>query len=281
MEDDQKEQQRRTLLIIIVSIIGVLAVLYVVGIVTQVYTNYLDWLDHDGFSGQYRIKSVNWNPLYCIGCVASAAGLKTLGLFLIIGGIIFCVFKLYNRFGGKKKDPRGFTKNDSGVYGTATMMEEKEAKKLLEVSTIENTKGVILGEMQGKIVSMPKDTRLNKHIAIFGASGTMKSRAIIRNALFQALKNQESVVVTDPKGELYGDMAELYRANGYTVKVLNLVKPEHSDSWNCMSDLNGDPMLAQLLTTVIIGNTSQGKGDHFWDNGEQNLLKALVLYVNL
>lgn len=280
MEDDQKEQQRRTLLIIIVSIIGVLAFLYVVGIVTQVYTNYLDWLDHDGFSGQYRIKSVNWNPLYCIGCVASAAGLKTLGLFLIIGGIIFCIFKLYNRFGGKKKDPRGFTKNDSGVYGTATMMEEKEAKKLLEVSTIENTKGVILGEMQGKIVSMPKDTRLNKHIAIFGASGTMKSRAIIRNALFQALKNQESVVVTDPKGELYGDMAELYRANGYTVKVLNLVKPEHSDSWNCMSDLNGDPMLAQLLTTVIIGNTSQGKGDHFWDNGESNLLRGLILLVD-
>ena len=91
MEDDQKEQQRRTLLIIIVSIIGILASLYVVGIVTQVYTNYLDWLDHDGFSGQYRIKSVNWNPLYCIGCVASAAGLKTLGLFLIIGGVIFCM----------------------------------------------------------------------------------------------------------------------------------------------------------------------------------------------
>ena len=32
---------------------------------------------------------------------------------------------------------------------------------------------------------------------------------------------------------------------------------------------------------VIIGNTSSGKGDRFWDNGEANLLKALVLYVDL
>lgn len=31
----------------------------------------------------------------------------------------------------------------------------------------------------------------------------------------------------------------------------------------------------------FIVHTSQGKGDHFWDNGETNLLKALVLYIAL
>ena len=108
----------------------------------------------------------------------------------------------------------------------------------------------------------------------------MKSRAIIRNALFQALKRDESVVVTDPKGELYADTAEMYRKAGYEVKVFNLVTPEHGDSWNCMSDLHGDTLMAQVLTNVIIGNTSSGKGDHFWDNGEGNLLKALILLVD-
>ena len=48
-----------------------------------------------------------------------------------------------------------------------------------------------------------------------------------------------------------------------------------------MSDLNGNTMMAQVLTNVIIGNTSNGKSDHFWDNGEANLLKALVLYTDL
>ena len=88
------------------------------------------------------------------------------------------------------------------------------------------------------------------------------------------------MVVTDTKGELYGDTAELYRKNGYDVKVFNLVSPTHGDSWNCMSDLHGDTLMAHVLTNVIIGNTSSGKGDHFWDNGEANLLKALVLYVD-
>ena len=280
MEDEQKLKQRRTLIIIIVSFVGILAALYIIGMITQVYTNYLDWLENDGFSGQYRIKSVKWNPLYCIGCVASSAGLKILGLLLIVGGIIFGVFKLYNRFGGKKKDPRGFTKNDSGVYGTAAMMERKDIHKVLDVKPIEETDGIILGGANGKIVSIPKDTDMNRHVAVFGASGTMKSRAIIRNAMFQSLKNNESVVVTDPKGELYGDMAELYRKNGYTVKVFNLVSPENSDSWNCMSDLKGDTYLAQLLTNVIIANTTKGKTDHFWDNGEANLLKGLILLVD-
>ena len=75
-------------------------------------------------------------------------------------------------------------------------------------------------------------------------------------------------------------MSELFRKHGYAVKVFNLVAPEHSDSWNCMSDLHGDTLMSQVLTNVIISNTSNEKGDHFWDNGESNLLKALVLYVD-
>ena len=104
---------------------------------------------------------------------------------------------------------------------------------------------------------------------------------MIRPALFTILKRGESAVITDPKAELYNDTAELFRKNGYEVKVFNLVDPRHGDSWNCMSDLNGDTLLAQVLTNVIISNTSEGKGDHFWDNGEANLLKALVLYIDL
>lgn len=37
--------------------------------------------------------------------------------------------------------------------------------------------------------------------------------------------------------------------------------------------------MAQLFCDVIIKNTGSEKGDHFWDNSEMNLLKALVPYV--
>ena len=272
-------KKQRMAVAIVAGVFTLVMVVYFGGVFGQVFTNYSEWLNADGILGQSQVKRVDWNPLVCIPYAFTGNGLNGMLLIVITSAIIFGVYSLYNRFGSKDKDPRGFGKVKEGTYGTASMMTDKELKENLEISTPDKAQGVILGELNGKAVCMPKDTRLNRHVAIFGASGTMKSRAIIRNALFQALKNEESVVITDPKGELYADTAELYRKNGYEVKVFNLINPEHSDSWNCMAELGEDTLMSQLLASVIIGNTSNGKGDHFWDNGEQNLLKALVLYV--
>jgi len=63
------------------------------------------------------------------------------------------------------------------------------------------------------------------------------------------------------------------------VKVFNLVTPAASDSWNCLSEIEGQELMARLFCDVIIKNTGSERGDHFWDNAELNLLKALVLYV--
>lgn len=271
---------RRTIIIIVSVILGVIALLYLCGVLSQLYSNYAEWSNAGGVAGDTEIKPVKWNPFVCIGEAFSPDGLKGLFTVALVCGLVFAVVKLHDRFDGKDRDERGFANSKSGAYGTASWMTKKEMKENLEIAAVEDVEGVILGELDGKAVCMPKDTKLNRHIAVFGASGTMKSRAVIRNALFQALKQNESVVVTDPKGELYADTAELYKQNGYEVKVFNLVNPEHSDSWNCMSDLGGDTLMAQVLTNVIIGNTSSGKGDHFWDNGEANLLKALVLLID-
>ena len=275
------QDKKKFILAIGCIILALFMLLFITGLIAQVANNYSEWMSADGLTGNVTMNPPNWNPFVCIGQAFTLRGLFCLLAIVTIGGVIFLIYKLYDRFDGKKKDPRGFTTSDSGVYGTATFMTDKEMQKMLELTTPEKAEGVILGEYEGKTVCMPRDTKLNKHIAICGASGTMKSRAIIRNALFQALKNDESVVIADPKADLYRDTAEMFRANGYEVKVFNLVSPANSDSWNCMSDLGGDTLLAQVLTNVIIGNTSSGKGDHFWDNGEGNLLKALVLYVTL
>ena len=271
---------KRTVGIATLGIVTIFAVLYFGGIFGQAISNYTDWLHEGGLIGNEQVKPIDWNPIVAVPYAFTVNGLKSILLIFVVSGIIFGLYTLYDRFDGKDKDSRGFTKSQSGAYGTADFMNEKEMKSILEVTTMDKAEGTILGEYKGKVVCMPKDTKLNRHIAVFGASGTMKSRAVVRNALFQALKNEESVIVTDTKGELYADTAELYRKNGYDVKVFNLVNPKHGDSWNCMSDLCGDTLMSQVLTNVIIGNTSGGNGDHFWDNGEGNLLKALVLYVD-
>ena len=237
-------------------------------------------MDGGGLTGQTQMPPVEFSPMICFPQAFTWNGLKGLLGMIVVSAIIFAYVKLNDRFGSKDYDERGFKVVKSGTYGTASWMDEKEMKDVLEITTPSKAEGVILGEYKGNTVCMPKDTKLNRHIAIFGASGTMKSRAIIRNALFQAIKRDESVIITDSKADLYADTAELYRKNGYEVKVFNLINPGHGDSWNCMSDLNGDTLMAQVLTNVIIGNTSSGKGDHFWDNGEANLLRALILYVD-
>ena len=274
-------EKTRRVAIVVAVILGLAALLYLGGLLGQLMSNYNVWLSEGGMMGKVQMQSPDWNPLTCFASAFTGTGLKALLLIVGAGAAIFIYIKVHDKFSGTSYDERGFTKNKHGTYGTADWMSEKEMKSVLEVSTPEKATGMILGERKGQLICLPEDTRLNRHTAIFGASGTMKSRAIVRNALFSAIRRGESILISDPKSEMYNETSELFRKNGYEVKVLNLVDPLHSDSWNCMSDLGDDSLMAQVLTNVIIGNTSSGKGDHFWDNGEANLLKALVLYVQL
>lgn len=175
---------------------------------------------------------------------------------------------------------RNLIYSDKGTYGTSGFMAENEMHQVLElVSDVRKTKGVILGKLNGKAVCLPHNTRMNRNIAVYGASGSMKSRAFARNVIFSCVSRGESLIINDPKSELYEDMAVYLEENGYIVRMFNLVNPDHSDSWNCLKEIEGQEIMAQLTADVIIKNTGSGKGDHFWDNAELNLLKALILYV--
>ena len=270
----------RKIVICAAVILGIATVLYFGGLLGQFFSHYRIWQENGGMSGQVTMQTIDFNPIVCFRQSFTIEGLKGIARIAVIGAVIVAYKKLQDKFGGKNYDERGFKVGQKGTYGTASWMSEQEMKEILELTSPAQADGVILGEKDGNVICMPKDTMLNRHIAVFGASGTRKSRGVIRPALFSAIRRGESVVVTDPKAELYNDMSELFRKHGYSVKVFNLVAPEHSDSWNCMSDLHGDTLMSQVLTNVIISNTSNEKGDHFWDNGESNLLKALVLYVD-
>lgn len=221
--------------------------------------------------------------LDCWANGATLAGLKYDLLIIVVAVGIYALFRLQDRFSSRDRDARNFSRSKRGTYGTAGWMGDREMRTILEVASPSKARGIILGQNEhGSVICLPENTRLNKHIAVFGASGTMKSRGVIRPAIFQSIRRGESVVVSDPKSEMYADTVELFRKHGYTVRVYNLLRPELSDSWNCMFDLSGDTLMAQVLTDVIISNTRGGeRGDHFWDNGESNLLKSLILYVDL
>lgn len=156
------------------------------------------------------------------------------------------------------------------------------------VSDLRQYQGIVLGMMDSKAVCVPETSMLNRNLAVYGASGSKKTRAFCMNRILQGASGRteknptagESLIICDPKSELYEKSSEYLRSKGYVVKVFNLVSPENSDSWNCLAEVEGQELMAQLFVDVIIKNTSGAKGDHFWDSAEMNLLKALVLYVD-
>ena len=273
-----KPPRKRFIFLLLLA--GTMVIIYISGLITQLINNYNIWMQSGGLSGHETIKSFEFGIFPCFKQAFSANGFKImLVILLLITGICLYI-RFHDKLDNQDYDERGFRTGKAGTYGTASWMREPELREVLEITAISKASGVILGSYHGKAVCLPENTRLNRHIAIIGASGTMKSRSIIRNRLFQAIRQEESVIITDSKAELYADTAELFRNHGYEVRVYNLINPAHGDSWNCMADLNGDTLMTQVLTSVIIGNTSSGKGDHFWDNGEANLLRALILYID-
>lgn len=105
----------------------------------------------------------------------------------------------------------------------------------------------------------------------------MKSRAFARNMILQCVRRGESMFVTDPKSELYEDMAAYLKAQGYTVRQWNLINLDNSDAWDCLGEIDGGGLI-DTFVDVVIRNTTD-KFDHFYDNTEMDLLKALCLYV--
>ena len=126
--------------------------------------------------------------------------------------------------------------------------------------------------------AIPKE---NMNVFVCGAPGSGKSYMFVRPYLAQCIRRNESFVCTDPSGELLETMGGYAKACGYKVKVFNLVDPEKSDSWNVTGEVGINQLHAQIAVSTIIKNTLEGeRPDPFWDNGEKNLLKALLLYIN-
>ncbi|MBR2894665.1 MAG: type IV secretory system conjugative DNA transfer family protein [Oscillospiraceae bacterium] len=253
-------------------------VLYAGGFISQLIRNYKVW-QAAGQIGSPTYPSFELSA--CIdGLFSFPYGLYGVGICLGALAILILYMMYSGDNDGEVMDQeRNLSYSNKGTYGTSGFMTDAEMREVLELCDPKKTDGTILGKLNGKAVCLPLKSRMNRNIAVFGASGTMKSRAFARNMIFQTVKRGESLVVTDPKSELYEDMAQYLEDNGYLVKVFNLVSPEHSDSWNFLAETEGEEIMAQTLVDVIIKNTGSLKGDPFWDNSEANLLKALVLYV--
>lgn len=186
-------------------------------------------------------------------------------------------------------DKRGFDILPDGTHGTSRFMKPEEMKAVLETGRLDDLTGTIYGKHRDDPLD---DNRFSLYIAsssksglagnmlVIGAPGTGKSWGFVRPMIFQCVKRRESMILTDPKAELYESTAGYLADRGYEVRVFNLLEMEHSDRWNCIGEADYDERLIPIIASTIINNTSSEKeaGD-FWAKAELNLLTALLYYV--
>lgn len=215
-----------------------------------------------------------------LGCTAVLAAIVT-----IVCAILSKKNKDLN--GTFEVDERGVAFSEDGSYGTARWMSKETAQQVYEVCRVEDCNGTILGQFTEdgeEVIALPYKPTGNRNLILIGPPGTGKSFGYVRTAVFQSIKRGESVVVTDPKGEIHNDMRKLLEANGYVVWVFNLINLQRSDAWDCAREIYNpvsgdiDEQRVIVFCETIMKNTAQGDEDEFWGPGEKNLFKVAVMY---
>ncbi len=223
---------------------------------------------------------LSFHPFVCLAAGLSRAGVRCILLLVLLLGALAMGISLKGREGIAGEDrERNFSYSRQGTYGTAGFMQGKERKEVLAADPdVRQVRGTILGTdpESGAVLSLPEDSPLNRNFAVCGSQGSMKSRAIARNMIIQCAKRGESMVLTDSKSELYEDTVAYLEEEGYQVRQYNLLQQECSDAWDCLGEIEGGYI--DVFVDTIIRNTTD-KFDHFYDNVEMDLLKALCLYV--
>ena len=214
-----------------------------------------------------------------------------LGIFagLIIDVIIFLAWitltmALYN------PNVRGV--DIEGTYGDALIQKPEDvatSKDVLNTVIYADSYDKMLDNIIGKdpilknrLYGAKRVRGMNGNWIIFGSPGSGKSVSIAVPTIMQTIRRGESLIVTDPKGELYGLTANMAKAHGYIVKVINFNPRNmlHSDSADFMGVIGNDTIKAQSFAKTIISNTEGSDKIDFWGNQELNVLTAEVLRIN-
>lgn len=226
-------------------------------------------------------KTLLLSPLFGIR-YAPILGFLLVILFLIIEYRFYCM--IYKD--GILDEELNRTVSDENLYGSARKMSDEEKDLTFHSGDFDTQKGNILGCEPGnkkKLYSLKRGYGMNGNVYIVGSPGAGKSRCIAISTIMQTILREESMIISDPKGELYGKVALMAKAHGYDVKLFD-VHPKrmlHSDTVDFMNIIGDDSIMAQAFASTIIQNLIPGdetKPD-FWTDSELNELTFIALYV--
>lgn len=127
----------------------------------------------------------------------------------------------------------------------------------------------------------------DKHSVTIGQTGSKKSRLVAMPLVHILGAAEESMIVSDPKAEIYYRTYEYLYKKGYEIKVINLRNPRLSHGWNPLAlpyafYKNNDLDHAyEFANDIAINLTAIDKSEKeaFWDNSAGTLFFGLILLL--
>ena len=179
----------------------------------------------------------------------------------------------------------GFSISEKKEKGYSRWATDKEFKKGLEVVDIKEdtlpAAGIALYSKKGKMwVDNGED-----HYLVMGATGSGKTVIVAKPMIKLLAKHNESMILTDPKGELYESSAALLKEKGYNIITLNFRDPQKGNAWNPMTlpyklykegtQAKAIELLDDLALNILYEEKSSG--DPFWEKTAADYFTGLAL----
>lgn len=140
-----------------------------------------------------------------------------------------------------------------------------------------STSGIVIGIKNGKTLIQHETSKLaNRNYYVVGGPGSFKTQSFVLTNMINI--TDCSIVVTDPKGEVYEKTAKIKEAQGYEVRVINFKNMGISDHYNPFGYVRRD-LDATTVANTIVSAKNDPKRKDIWFNAQLGLLKALILYA--
>lgn len=140
-----------------------------------------------------------------------------------------------------------------------------------------NASGIVMGIKDGKaLIQHEKSKIANRNYYVVGGPGSFKTQSFVLTNMLNI--TDCSIVVTDPKGEVYEKTAKIKEAQGYEVRVVNFKHMDLSDHYNPFGYVRRD-LDATTVANTIVSAKNDPKRKDIWFNAQLGLLKALILYA--
>jgi type IV secretion system protein VirD4 len=179
----------------------------------------------------------------------------------------------------------------SGEYGTTRWQTDREMDKSTTVwkfGEYVQKGGIIVGAMIRKGYAWIIDQDL--HTLIIGTTRSGKTRRWVFPTLWRLAFSGESMILTDPKGEILAKSRRfLLKLMGYEVVFLDFREPGRGNRWNPMHPVveslkagkeSEAVQLASSMAHMFVHQTpGSKKGDQTWNNGAESVLQALSMAV--